>query len=60
VEATFFMIVGGLILAILLFNFYILPDIICEAAKKNTATTGQNVPSTLNDPIIGICSAIKK
>jgi len=54
-DSTFFMLFGGLIVAIFFIRFYIVPDVVCESLRKDISA-----PSTLDDPINGICSALGK
>jgi hypothetical protein len=57
-DSTFLILFGGLVLAILFISYYLIPNVICESLRKNISQgTPQNAPSTLNDPINGICSA---
>jgi len=58
-DSTFLMLFGGAVLAILFISFYLIPNVICVSIKKNISQgTPLNAPSTLNDPINGICSAL--
>lgn len=58
-ESTFFLFIGVIILAILFFSFYLVPRVICELVRKNISENiSQMAPSTLNDPITGLCLAL--
>jgi len=60
-DSTLLILVGGVVLAILFISYYLIPNVICESLRKNISQgTPQNAPSTLNDPINGICSAFGK
>jgi hypothetical protein len=53
VPIPFLLVVGGLIFVVLLFSFYIFPDIICPSVPD---TGGQ---TDAKDPIRGFCSVFK-
>jgi len=60
-DYTFLVLSGGAVLAILFISFYLIPNVFCGSLRKNTSqSTSQNAPSTLNDPINGICSALRR
>ena len=47
--------VGGLILAVLLFAFFIFPDVICKIIPESSAPQED---TGMRDPIKGFCSAV--
>lgn len=53
VPISFLLVIGGLVLVVLLFSFYIFPDIICPSVPDAGGQTDAN------DPIIGFCSVFK-
>jgi hypothetical protein len=55
-------IVGVLVLAVLIFAFYLFPYLICESVgkKNNNSHRQQVLNGNMGDPIEGICSAIGK
>ncbi len=53
VQTSFFLVVGGLVLLVLLFSFYIFPYFICPAVIDDSEQ------AVLNDPIRGFCSVFK-
>jgi hypothetical protein len=58
-DSTFLILFGGAVLAILFISFYLIPNVICVSIKKDTSQgIVLNAPSTLNDPVNGICSAL--
>jgi len=52
VPISFFLIAGGLVLLVLLFSFYIMPEVICPSI----GATGQ---ASFKDPIRGFCSTFR-
>jgi hypothetical protein len=60
-DSTFLILFGSVVLAIVFISYYLIPNVICESLRKNISqSTAQNAPSTLNDPMNGICSALGK
>jgi len=53
VPISFLLVVGGLVLVVLLFSFYIFPDIICPSVPDAGGQTDAK------DPIRGFCSVFK-
>jgi hypothetical protein len=63
VSIAFPLITGILLLAVVLFTFYIFPDVICGGSAKNitrgiSKNTIQNEDPNFRDPISGICSTL--
>jgi hypothetical protein len=60
-DSTFLILFGSVVLAIVFISYYLIPNVTCESLRKNISqSTAQNAPSTLNDPMNGICSALGK
>jgi hypothetical protein len=63
VSISFLLIIGILLLTVVLFTFYIFPDVICVGSAKNITSgisknTIQNEDPNFRDPISGICSTL--
>jgi hypothetical protein len=53
VQASFFYFVGGLVVLVLIFSFYVFPYIICPAIPESSEE------ADLKDPIKGFCSVFR-
>jgi hypothetical protein len=63
VSFAFAVIIGGFIIAVILFAFYIFPNVICKFTEKEDINNGmqqkEKEASSSRNPIKEICAAIK-